>query len=345
MTMRAALRSSSNRIAVETLQEIGIPAAVNAAQRLGITGQPAVPSLALGSGEVTLLAMTSAFAAFGNQGMRPLPVLIRRVETTDGEVLFEGHPRAERAVSEATAFLMTSMLSDVIDAGTAWQARRVGFKAPAAGKTGTTNEYRDAWFIGYTPSLATGVWIGYDQPRTIIAGGYAGDLAVPLWGRFMAAATKDQKPEAFPRPPTIRGATICRLTGKLATETCRGATVYDDEGKPTNRSSVYTEYFVRGTEPTEYCDHDHALYQMFAAKGGVLEDGVPAAAAPIATGGALSVGIVPPSVNANRPEAAATATPAKRGFWSRFFGIGGDDDAKEPPPAQPAPQPAPSQPR
>src|SRR5204863_2174904 len=139
----------------------------------------AVPSLALGSGEVSLLSMTSAYAAFPNQGMVAPPLLIRRVEDASGHVLFMSSGREERALTEATAFIMTSMMSDVINAGTAWQARRVGFTLPAAGKTGTTNDYRDAWLIGFTPHLVAGVWIGYDMPRTIIANGYAGDPAAP----------------------------------------------------------------------------------------------------------------------------------------------------------------------
>ncbi|MBI2186954.1 MAG: hypothetical protein HYU37_07490 [Acidobacteria bacterium] len=117
-----------------------------------------------------------------NGGLRPTPYLVRRVENAQGEVLLTVHPNGQRAVSEATAFLMTSMLSDVVDRGTGWQARRFGFTRPAAGKTGTTNDYRDAWFIGDTPYLATGVWVGDDMPRTIRNRGYAATVAVPLWG-------------------------------------------------------------------------------------------------------------------------------------------------------------------
>ena len=97
------------------------------------------------------------------------------------------------------------MLSDVVNYGTAWKARRVGFMLPAAGKTGTTNDYVDAWFVGYTPKLVAGVWIGFDQPRTIIGGGYAGEIAVPLWGRFMKAATRGDRPEWFTTPKGLVG--------------------------------------------------------------------------------------------------------------------------------------------
>ena len=165
MTLRTGLRTSSNRAAVRLLQEIGIPRAVQYAQTMGVGDVPSVPSLALGSGEVTLASMTAAYAAFANQGRVPKPIVIRRVEDRDGRLLFEAQVSSARAISETTAFLMSNMLADVINAGTAAGARGLGFKLPAAGKTGTTNDYNDAWFIGYTPKLVTGVWVGFDQPQ------------------------------------------------------------------------------------------------------------------------------------------------------------------------------------
>ena len=366
MTMRTALRSSSNRAAVSMLQVIGIPAAVHSAERLGVGDMPSVPSLALGSGEVTLMTMTGAYAAFANQGMVTTPSLIRRVETTDGEVLFTSYPRAERAVSEATAFLMTSMLSDVINSGTGWPARRVGFTLPAAGKTGTTNDYKDAWFVGYTPKLATGVWVGYDQPRTIIGNGYAGELAVPLWGRFMAIATRGHEPEAFKPPPTVRGAAICRLTGKLATEACHTAVTFDDDGNATAKSSVYTEFFVRGTEPMEYCDHQYPSFgtviagrstspSLTSSPSSLPPASASAASSPaaatdtsqpvaVATSGSLPAGAPPATVAAVPQE----ETPEqRRGFWSRFFrrGEGDPRPADAPEDAPPEAAPAPPSPR
>jgi penicillin-binding protein 1A len=159
MTMRTALRTSSNRAAVRMLQEIGIGRAVQEARDLGIGEVPSVPSLALGSGEVTLQSMTAAYGAFANHGIVPKPMLIRRVEDRDGVLLYQAHETTSRAVSDVTAFLMSTMLADVINAGTAARARAMGFRLPAAGKTGTTNDYNDAWFIGYTPKLVTGVWV------------------------------------------------------------------------------------------------------------------------------------------------------------------------------------------
>src|SRR6185503_2518015 len=169
----------------------------------------------LGAGDVTLMSLTAAYGAFANAGVVHQPVLIRRVEDSDGHVLFQGQESSHRAVSESTAFLMSSMLADVVNAGTAYRARQAGFVLPAAGKTGTTNDYVDAWFVGFTPHLVTGVWVGFDQPATIIANGYAGELAVPVWASFMKVATKGDKPDWFERPANIITTNVCRVSGKL----------------------------------------------------------------------------------------------------------------------------------
>jgi 1A family penicillin-binding protein len=336
MTMRAALRTSSNRAAVRMLQEVGIPPTVRYAQRLGVGSVPSVPSMALGSGEVTLMSMAAAYAAFANEGMLPTPTLIRRVETTGGEVLFSGGPAPQRALSEATAFLMSNMLADVINAGTATGVRRAGFTLPAAGKTGTTNEYRDAWFVGYTPQLVTGVWVGYDMPRTIIANGYAAELAVPMWGRFMKAATKGDKSAWFKAPPTVTTATICRLSGKLARDSCRDEPVIDRDGFVTTGSLVYNEHFVRGTEPTTYCPlhGEYESYQYRAAAAGGREAQPTGDSSSAATAVATS-GTLPQTPSAEQP---AAATPAeRRGFWSRVFGGGRSTPPQQPPPTPPTP--------
>jgi penicillin-binding protein 1A len=343
MTMRAALKTSSNRAAVRMLREVGIPTAVTYADRLGVGPVPAVPSLVLGSGEVTLMSMTAAFAAFANEGLLPAPALITRVEDVDGQVLFQAQPSAHRVISEATAFLMSNMLADVVNSGTAWSARRVGFTRPAAGKTGTTNDYRDAWFVGYTPKVVTGVWVGYDMPRTIISNGYAAELAVPIWAKFMKSATRSDEPEWFRPPSGLTSVTICRLSGALATDSCRNAVDVDDEGNVSDRSMVYTEYFVKGTEPRTYCPihdayEDRSWWRILAggrnerphvAAGDVVverrsdgrrservaaEGGQPAGV----TGGIVTPG----------SEAAPAPEPKKRGFWSRIFGRRRDEAPK-----------------
>jgi membrane peptidoglycan carboxypeptidase len=263
-------------------------------------------------------------------------------------------------VSEATAFLMSNMMSDVITSGTAAGVRSTGFTLPAAGKTGTTNDYHDAWFVGYTPKLVTGVWVGYDMPRTIIANGYAAQLAVPIWGRFMKAATRDDKKEWFKSPPTVRTATICRLSGKLARDSCRYVATVDSDGYTSIESMAYTEFFVRGTEPGVYCDH-HDEYESAGWRlASTIGSGEPRTTA--ATSGSeprapQAEGSAPRDVSTagNEPQPAAAVTlpgrapgaeappqaeqpPAatpeqRRGFWSRVFRRG------QQPPAQPA-QPA-----
>jgi penicillin-binding protein 1A len=324
---------------VRTLQEVGIPETVRHAQRLGVGSVPSVPSLALGSGEVTLLSMTAAYAAFANSGMLFQPSLIRRVETTSGEVLFDNTQRPERAVSEATAYLMTTMMADVVNAGTAWQARRVGFTLPAAGKTGTTNDYHDAWFVGYTPSLVAGVWVGYDQPRTIVANGYAGDLAVPIWGRFMKSATDGDDPEWFRPPATVVGVNVCRISGKLPVDGCRNAVVTDKDGGLEIRSQVYTEYFVRGTEPIEFCPYHGSQGfgdVIVGTASGLSDPRPPVATRPAAVAGGDVVQAGEPPAPQAEPE-----PEKKRGFWSRIFGFGRKDDRKPKPPPKPPKPPRP----
>src|SRR3954454_17175637 len=244
ISLRTALRTSSNRAAVRLIQLIGIPKTVQYAKNLGVGDVPSVPSLALGSGEVTLQSMTAAYAAFANHGEVPQPMLIRRVEDRDGRVLYAATESAHRAITDATAFLMSTMMADVINAGTGARARSAGFTLPAAGKTGTTNDFNDAWFVGYTPTLVAGVWVGFDQPHTILPNGFAADVAVPVWANFMKTATKGDKPVGFSTPSGIVTATVCRLSGKLAAEGCSHAVVVDHRGEGTNRSMVYTEVFA-----------------------------------------------------------------------------------------------------
>src|SRR5262249_39671104 len=161
---------------------------------------------------------------------------------------------SSRAITETTAFLMSTMMADVINAGTANRARRMGFTLPAAGKTGTTNDFNDAWFIGFTPHLVAGVWVGFDRPHTILPNGFAGDLAAPWGPRFRKAATQDDEPGWRAPPAGVTTASVCRLSGKLAGAGCEDVDVVSKDGQLERRSMVYTEYFVRGTEPTSVCD-------------------------------------------------------------------------------------------
>ena len=317
MTVRAALRTSSNRAAVRMLEEVGIAKTVDQARRMGMGNVPSVPSLALGSGEVTLMAMASAYASFADGGQLRPAIFIRRVEDAQGKVLFEATPSAAQVMTPQTAFLMTSMLSDVVNYGTAYKARQEGFTLPAAGKTGTTNDYVDAWFVGFTPHLVTGVWIGFDKRRTIIANGFAGEIAVPLWARFMKQATAKDKPDTFKSPSGLMAANVCRESGKLPGPFC-------------NR--VVTEYFARGTTPTEVCQ-DHNFY-LAAHLATTLPDGTVRAteafptAPPSTTAPVAAVSSAAPDNDVVMASKTEEEPKKKRGFWSKVFGRK-DDEKKE----------------
>ena len=257
------------------------------------------------------------------------PVLVRRVEDSDGKVLYQDAGKAERAVNASTAFLMSSMLADVINAGTGARARSLGFTLPAAGKTGTTNDYNDAWFIGYTPKLVAGVWVGFDQPRTIMPGGFAAEVAVPAWAKFMKVATRHDKPQWLTAPENITSAKICRLSGMLATDGCQDVEVVSRTGQIERRSMIYTEYFAKGTEPSAFCDQ-HPTRGIMTKLAGIfggsedgptpprIEDTGIALPNPTATSGTLQQVENPPQ-----------PPTKKRGFWSRLFGRDNEPDHRD----------------
>jgi penicillin-binding protein 1A len=238
---------------------------------------------------------------------------------------------------------MSSMLADVVNHGTGYRARQAGFTLPAAGKTGTTNDYVDAWFVGYTPRVVTGVWIGFDQPQTIIANGYGGELAVPVWAGFMKRATAGHKREWFDRPDDVVAVNICRVSGRRPNEACGSVEVVSDDGYIESRSMVYTEYFAKGTVPSAICDV-HSPRSLFDRITGVLgaDHGPPPVSAedvglppsPTKTSGAPAprqqVGEPAPSPQP-APKVEDPKEKKKPGFWGRLFGRG----KKEPPKKKP----------
>jgi len=253
-TLRQALTVSSNRAAVRVMQLVGITTTQTYARRLGITSPlPAVPSLALGTGEVTLLDLTSAYGAFANSGIIAPHTLIRRIEDRAGNVLWQSslERQPHRAVRAGTAYLMSSMMADVMNRGTGSRARAEGFKLPAAGKTGTTDDYADAWFVGYTPTLVTGVWFGHDEKKRIMNRGFASTVAVPAWADFMKKATEGKKAQWFDVPSDVERMTVCRKSGLRAASACRIA--YMEDGG----TNVYDDYFLNGTGPYETCAGEH----------------------------------------------------------------------------------------
>ncbi len=238
MTLRRALALSRNLVAVRLCASLGPEVVAKYANLLGIE-QPIPPyySIALGSIELTLLEMVNAFNTIANQGVLVKPFFITRIEDSRGYVLEEKHPEPKLVIRPQTAYILTSMMQSVVNEGTGTAIRLRGFRGPAAGKTGTTDDYTDAWFIGYTPTLSCGIWIGYDTKKTIFRGATGGVVAAPVWGEIMKEVYQDTI-TAFPVPPDITTAYICEESGKLALPQCPKARF---------------EVFITDTEPTDYC--------------------------------------------------------------------------------------------
>ena len=239
-TLRKGLALSSNRAAAHLMQEVGVHRTLDLVQRFGVSSpMPAVPAVALGTGEMTLLELTSAYGVFANRGLWKEPTLIRRVVDRYGREIYTASNTDRRVITEATAYMMTSMMTDVLDYGTAASARAQGFKLQGAGKTGTSQDYSDAWFVGYTPSIVTGVWFGFDKPQPIMNRGFASVVAVPAWARFMTGALHGVKEDWFAMPGSLVKVKICRLSGMLATDRCNEP-VYEQPPYDPNNPDVVT---------------------------------------------------------------------------------------------------------
>jgi penicillin-binding protein 1A len=199
---------------------------IKLAHKMGINSElPNVLSLALGVGEVSPLEMTSAFGVFPNEGIWVEPHAIIRIEDRYGNVIEDIIPETREAISEGVAYIMSDMMEDVVNEGTATSIRNY-FNRPSAGKTGTTQDYTDAWFVGFTPQLVAGCWLGFDDPRIKFGGsfGQGGRAAAPIWGRFMKYVYDDPQTtmelKYFEMPPEVEEANVCSVTGLLGNETC-----------------------------------------------------------------------------------------------------------------------------
>jgi len=231
-TLRDALTHSRNLATVKLLRQIGIKNVVSYAKRIGIKSPLTRDlSLALGSSGLSLLELTSAFGVYANAGIRVEPTIVLSVTDQHGRVLESRDLAPKRVLSKETAYVVTNIMEDVVQRGTAKRARVLG--RPVAGKTGTTNEYTDAWFVGYTPNMAAGVWVGFDDNRSLGRNESGGRTALPIWVSFMDEALARLPVVPFSIPDEIVYAKINPTTGYLAEEGERGE----------------MEIFVRGTEP------------------------------------------------------------------------------------------------
>jgi penicillin-binding protein 1B len=237
VTFRRALEKSLNAATARVAREVGIRRVREIAHRLGIQSSlPAVPSLALGAAEVTPLEVAVSFASLANNGVRTQPLAVKQVLDPNGRVLEKRDVRVEKVLSPQMAFMMNHLMKGVLDRGTGELARRWGFTRPAAGKTGTTNDFKDAWFVGYTPDLLAVVWVGFDnQSKLGLSGAQA---ALPIWTDFMKRATEGTPVTDFIPPPGIKIVDIDPLSGQPATPNC---------------PQVIREAFVEGEEPTGTC--------------------------------------------------------------------------------------------
>jgi penicillin-binding protein 1A len=233
---REALTKSRNVVTIKILQEIGIGYAINYAKKLGIESELSRDlSIALGSSGVSLLELVNAYAVFANQGYLVEPAFITKIEDRYGNIIEEMNPSREKVIEKSTAYIMTNLLESVVKEGT---GRRVkALNRPVAGKTGTTNDLQDAWFVGYTPRFISGVWVGYDDGHTLGRGETGSRTASPIWLGFMDKILKGKPEKEFQVPEGVIFSKIDATTGLLAI--------------PESKKTIF-ECFKEGTAPTEY---------------------------------------------------------------------------------------------
>jgi penicillin-binding protein 2D len=249
ITLREALAKSRNVVAVQLALEVGMDSVIALAKRMGIQGTIApYPSSAIGASALQPLDMIASYTTFANLGTAVEPRFIHRIEDRNGKVVYSAPVRAlPPAIDPRTAFVVRDMMRDVVERGTASSIRRyLPASVPVAGKTGTTNDNTDVWFIGLTPDIVAGVWLGFDTPRTITPGAAGGSLAAPVWGKMMAryysttanGRALERTASRWVAPVGVISGELDRVTGQLATL-----------ATPADRR--YTEYFVEGTEPEQ----------------------------------------------------------------------------------------------
>jgi penicillin-binding protein 1A len=234
--LRTGLAKSRNVITVKILKKIGVNHAIQYARKMGIESDLSPDlSLALGSSGLSLMEMVRAYSVFANRGMLVKPIFTKRVVDRSGQVIEENQPEGSQVIPKETAYVMTDLLRAVIQEGTGWRIKAL--KRPAAGKTGTTNNLRDAWFMGYTPNLVTGVWVGYDDQKAMGKGETGSRAASPVWLYFMSEVLKDRPVVDFQVPEGVVFAKIDAETGRLASN-------YSEK-------TVF-QAFKEGSEPKKY---------------------------------------------------------------------------------------------
>jgi penicillin-binding protein 1A len=273
MTLRDAMRVSVNTVAVKLGMEVGLETISQLAGDLGISTEvPPYPSTSIGAASVYPIELVEAYSALANNGMKVNPRYILKVEDAEGRLLWETQPEREQVLDTAVAAIARDMMSTVINNGSGYPAREqpaqprsLPYDVPAAGKTGTTNDATDVWFVGFTPDLLAAVWLGFDRPKTILARAAGGVYAAPIWGQFMrqmyypdgapadsvggeaAPQSKFEIPAPWEWPERITTRMVDRTSGTLASTWCAP-------------EDAYLEFFLPGTEPTELCRPESGLF-------------------------------------------------------------------------------------
>jgi len=237
--LRKALALSRNLASLRLVKQVGVFTTIDYAHRMGIKS-PLKPvlSLPLGSCGVTPIEMADGYGTLANYGVRVSPYYIDSIKDRYGNLIYEHISMKERVLSKAASYIMINMMESVFNHGTAYGARRMGFKCPAAGKTGTTDNYTDAWFVGFVPDMVVATWLGFDTPRRIGKGATGARVALPIWVNFMKDVG-DTTNQDFPVPDGVVKKYVCTASGLLPTKYC---------------PRVRQEVFLKGNEPEKYCD-------------------------------------------------------------------------------------------
>jgi penicillin-binding protein 1A len=257
MTIRVGELATLDRV-IETGQEAGFARTI-----------PKNPASYIGAFESTLKEVTAAYSVLPSRGQLKEPYLIERIDDSEGHIIYQGRPREKAAVSPALAWVVAQTLREVIEHGTAASAKSLGLTRYAAGKTGTTDDYKDAWFVGFTNSLTCGVWTGFDQPQTILERGYGATLALPIWVHTMEKASRKKYPDGqFPAPEPLVRVQLCSVSSRLATDGCAAAgTSYEivlpQSLVPNQSCQVHQgqQFDARGNRPDAHDDFPARLFR------------------------------------------------------------------------------------
>jgi len=313
VTARYALAMSLNNATVQLAQEVGYDKVADLAKAAGITSVKATPAMALGSYDATPLDMAAAYTVFANSGVRISPILVNSVRNAAGDVVLDLKPERREVLDPRVAYVMTNMMEGVLNFGTAYSVRQLGFTAPAAGKTGTSH---DGWFAGYTSNLLCIVWVGFDDYSDIRLTG--AQSAAPIWAEFMKKAVQVRQyadATAFAQPAGVVDVQLDKTTNLLATPAC---------------PDTYSAAFIVGTEPTTTCDQGTGVKGFFSRVFGLGGEKALPPPTPTSTqpGSLASSG--------EDPNAAAAESKKKKGFFGKIAGIFKDDKSSNPPPKPPA---------